>query len=83
MWSVTDSKLAWLERNPHEWTHTRLVFELTPVGDGTAVRFTHEGHHPEMECFARVSEAWNLLIKEWLHAFITDGTPRPPPPGLT
>jgi hypothetical protein len=80
VWLITDSKLAWLEKNQHEWTNTRLVFELTSDADKTVIRFTHEGLLPEMECFARVSAAWNTLIKEWLYAFITTGTPRPPPP---
>jgi hypothetical protein len=79
VWLITDSKLAWLEKNQCEWTHTRLVFELTSEGDKTVIRFTHEGLLPEMECFARVSKAWNMLIKEWLYDFITHGTPRPPP----
>ena len=81
VWIITDSKLAWLEKNQREWTNTSLVFELSSEGDKTVIRFTHEGLLPEMECFARVSEAWNMLIKEWLYAFITDGTPRPPPQG--
>jgi hypothetical protein len=83
VWLITDSKLAWLERNQHEWTHTRLIFELTPAGDKTVIHFTHEGLVPGLECFARVSAAWNMLITEWLYAFITDGTPRPPPPSET
>jgi Activator of Hsp90 ATPase homolog 1-like protein len=81
VWLVTESKLTWLEKNQSEWTHTRLVFELTSGGDKTAIHFTHEGLLPEMECFARVSEAWNRSIKERLCGFITHGIPRPPPSG--
>jgi hypothetical protein len=81
VWLITDSRLAWLEKNQREWTNTRLVFALTSEGGKTVIRFTHEGLLPEMECFAKVSEAWNMLIREWLYAFISDGTPRPAPAG--
>ena len=83
VWLITDSRLAWLAKNQGEWTNTRLVFELTAEGDKTVIRFTHEGLVPELECFARVSEAWNMLIHDWLYAFITNGTSRPLPPAAT
>ena len=47
VWIITESRLAWLERNKHEWTDTRLVFEVTPKGDGAVLHFTHEGLVPQ------------------------------------
>ena len=73
VWLITESRLAWLERNKHEWTDTRLIFEVTPKGDGAVLHFTHEGLVPEQECHASCSEGWNLVIKDYLFNFITEG----------
>ena len=74
VWLITESRLAWLERDKHEWTNTRLVFEITPNGDNAVLRFTHEGLFPEKESYARCAHSWNMVIKDWLFHFITDGT---------
>ena len=81
VWLITESKLTWLQRDPHGWTDTRLVFELTPRGDKTVIRFTHQGLVAGKECYERVEQSWNIVIKKWLYDFITHGAPRPPPPG--
>lgn len=73
VWLITDSKLNWLEQNKTEWTNTKLIFEITPNADNTVVHFTHEGLVPEMECYARVEQSWNMVIKDWLFNFITTG----------
>jgi activator of Hsp90 ATPase-like protein len=73
VWLVTESKLAWLEKNKHEWTNTKMIFELTAKGDKTVLHFTHEGLVPEMECYERCNQGWNRVIKEWLLNFITTG----------
>ncbi|HXJ20884.1 MAG TPA: hypothetical protein VMT03_11690 [Polyangia bacterium] len=59
--------------NEHEWTDTRLVFEIAPRGDGAVVRFTHEGLVPAQECYPTCSEGWSLVIKDHLFNFIGDG----------
>ena len=73
VWLVTESTLAWLETDEHEWTNTRLVFEIAPKSDGAVVRFTHDGLVPGKECYSRCSDGWNTIIKEYLFGFITDG----------
>ncbi|MDP4265728.1 MAG: SRPBCC domain-containing protein [Bacteroidota bacterium] len=73
VWLVTDSKLDWLEKDKHEWTNTKMVFDITTKDDKTVLHFTHEGLVPEKECYAMCAQGWNMVIKEWLFNFITDG----------
>jgi hypothetical protein len=72
VWLVTESELNWIEGNKHEWTNTKLVFELSANGNKTVLRFTHQGLVPGMECYAKVEQSWNLVINEWLFNFITE-----------
>ena len=73
VWLVTDSELDWLENDKHEWTNTRMIFEIATKGDNTLLQFTHEGLNPEKECYARCEQGWNMVIKERLFNFITSG----------
>jgi len=73
VWLVTDSTLNWLEKDKHEWTHTRMVFEISSNGDKTVLHFTHEGLVPEKECYARCEQGWNMVIRERLFNFIVEG----------
>jgi hypothetical protein len=73
VWLVTDSELDWLEKDKHEWTNTKMVFELIPKDDKTIINFTHEGLMPEKECYDRCEQGWNMVIRECLVNFITDG----------
>ncbi len=73
VWLVTDSKLNWLENDMNEWTNTKMIFEITAKTDKTVLHFTHEGLVPEKECYAMCKCGWNMVIKEWLFSFITDG----------
>lgn len=73
IWLVTDSELNWLEKDKHEWSNTKMIFEITTKGDKTILHFTHEGLVPEKECYAMCEQGWNMVIKERLFDFITDG----------
>src|ERR1043166_5890218 len=46
VWLVTESELDWLENDKHEWTNTRMVFEITTKNSNTVLHFTHEGLVP-------------------------------------
>jgi hypothetical protein len=70
-WLVTDSKLDWLEKDQHEWTNTKMIFEITARGDQTILQFTHEGLVPGKECYAMCESGWNMVIKDRLFNFIT------------
>jgi len=78
VWLVTESKLNWLEKDKHEWTNTKMVFELTTKGNKTVLHFTHEGLVPGKECYARCEQGWNMIIRQWLFNFITDDNWRHP-----
>lgn len=71
VWLVTDSRLNWIEKDKTEWTNTKMIFELAGDGDITTLKFTHEGLVPEKECYARVAESWELVIKQNLYNFMT------------
>jgi hypothetical protein len=73
VWLVTESKLHWLEKNGDEWTNTKMIFEITANGDKTVIYFAHEGLVPEMECYDRCRHGWDMVIKERLFNFITNG----------
>lgn len=73
VWFVTDSKLNWIEKDQHEWTGTKMIFELISQGSKTELNFTHQGLVPEKECYDHSVQFWDMIIKEWLFNFITDG----------
>ena len=73
VWLVTDSVLDWIEEDKHEWTNTKMIFEITTQGDKSVLHFTHEGLVPEKACYARCEQGWNLVIKDCLFRLITDG----------
>ncbi len=75
VWLIQESYLNWLTRDPHEWTNTKMVFELTSMGGVTALHFTHQGLTPDKESYERCSkEGWDIVIKDWLFHFIMEGT---------
>jgi hypothetical protein len=73
VWLVTESTLHWLQNDKHEWTNTKMIFEITTKGDKTVLHFTHEGLVPGRECYDRCTQGWNMVIKEWLFNFIING----------
>jgi len=75
VWLVTDSTLDWLKKDKHEWANTQMIFEITTKGDKTVLHFTHEGLVPEKECYEKCEQGWNMVIKDYLFHYITDGKP--------
>ncbi|HEY8783280.1 MAG TPA: SRPBCC domain-containing protein [Mucilaginibacter sp.] len=73
VWLVTDSKLKWIKENKEEWTGTKMIFEIVPKGEKTTLIFTHEGLVPQLECYDHCVHFWDMVIKEWLFNFITNG----------
>jgi len=84
---VPDQKVVWLvldnyfkfTEDKSEWIGTKLVFDISPKGDQTEIRFTHEGLAPQYECYEICQEAWTNYIKNSLYSLITTGKGEPNP----
>ena len=73
VWLVTESTLNWLQIDKHEWTNTKMIFDINTRGDKTFLRFTHEGLVPPKECYKRCKEGWTKVITDSLFHYILNG----------
>jgi hypothetical protein len=76
VWLVTDSKLNFL-KNKHEWTNTKIIFEIAENNGKTQINFTHVGLVPEVECYNSCTNAWGQYIKGSLFKLLTEGKGTP------
>ena len=84
---VPDKKVVWhieeaflnFTAEPDEWVGTDIIFEITPQGDGTELRFSHRGLVPEFECYEACSSAWGFYVNGSLKRLITTGEGEPNP----
>jgi hypothetical protein len=75
---VPNKKVVWLvtesirKTDNFDWTGTKFIFEITPKGDRTLLKFTYDGFILENE-YDRLVQVCDLVIKEMLYNFITYG----------
>jgi hypothetical protein len=76
VWLVTDSNLNFVE-DKHEWTNTKISFEIAEKDGKTQIRFTHIGLVPGVECYNGCTNAWNQYINGSLFNLLTIGKGTP------
>jgi hypothetical protein len=76
VWLVTDSHLNFVE-DEHEWTNTRISFDISKQGDKTKIQFTHLGLAPGIECYKSCVPAWEYYVTESLFKLLAEGKGMP------
>ena len=71
-WEFTDGYLDFITEKD-EWIGTTARFDISPDGDRTRVRFTHEGLASTDECFDVCHDAWRHYVTESLRGRIVTG----------
>ncbi|HLM23346.1 MAG TPA: SRPBCC domain-containing protein [Propionibacteriaceae bacterium] len=72
VWHVTDSWIGFVD-DKSEWDDSDIVFDITAEDGKTAVRLTHVGLTPNVECFDTCSNAWSAYMLKSLRELITTG----------
>jgi hypothetical protein len=76
VWEVLEATMTFL-KDKHEWTGTKIVFDIAPRGGKTEIRFAHMGVTPNVECFDICNETWDGLIRGSLKSLIETGKGEP------
>jgi len=71
-WHVLENHFNFIA-DKTEWVDTRILFDVTPKGGKTEVRFTHVGLVPAYECYVVCQNAWGTYVGS-LKSLITTGT---------
>ena len=70
VWSVDSAPLT------PDWAGTTIVFEVEEAGDGSTIRFRHQGLTPELECYDMCHEGWTHYIAS-LACYVETGQGQP------
>lgn len=72
VWLVIDSVLDFVEMTD-EWIGTKVIFEISKIGDKTQLVFTHKGLTPEIECYDSCAPSWTNYLQTKLLPLINEG----------
>lgn len=78
VWHVLDNYFKFT-KDTTEWTGTDVIFDISPKGSGTELKFTHKGLVPDYECYQICHDAWTHYIQDSLKDLIVTGTGKPTP----
>lgn len=84
---VPDKKVVWLVldnyfnfiKDQSEWKGNTIHFDISPEGNQTRIRFTHQGLVPAYECYEICFNAWTDYLQNSLLQLITTGKGKPNP----
>jgi Activator of Hsp90 ATPase homolog 1-like protein len=71
-WLVVDNYFSFTE-DKSEWQGTEMLFQISPHGDKTEIRFTHVGLVPDDECFDVCLNSWDFYLYTSLRGLIRTG----------
>lgn len=80
VWQVLENDFSFTT-DKSEWVGNRIVFEITPKGNKTELKFTQIGLVPAYECYDVCSTAWTNFINVSLKNLIEKGNGAPNPEG--
>jgi hypothetical protein len=72
VWDVIDAEQTWHE-DRKEWTGTKIIWEISPVKNGSKVSMTHLGLIPEFECYDKCTMGWDWLMQKSITSLLTEG----------
>lgn len=76
-WDVVDAELTFVA-DPAEWVGTSIRFEISPADERhCALRFTHVGLTPDVECYDACSTAWRSYVTTSIRRLAETGTGAP------
>jgi uncharacterized protein YndB with AHSA1/START domain len=76
-----DEKVHWISRRGSpQWTGTSVIWQLTPIHNGTMLVFTHEGFAQIDESYEQIRGSWEYFLAS-LKSYLETGkgTPGDPP----
>ena len=70
VWSVEAAPLT------PDWADTTIIFDVEATGDGSTIRFRHQGLRPGLECYDMCHEGWTHYIAS-LASYVETGQGQP------
>jgi hypothetical protein len=70
VWSVEATPLT------PDWVGTTIMFDVAQTGDGSTIRFRHQGLTPAFECYDMCHEGWTHFIMS-LFSYVETGQGEP------